>query len=299
MFRFATTPLLTLTGRGQRAGIIINWHTLTRDQLRMQLDVLGEWFEFISLEELPSRLARPTGRPFCLLTIDDGKRSHFTEIAPELHARGIPAVFYVTAISRSAETCLWFDRHEQLVRHLGYCPERLELNTIKRLPFNDLMKLLDKACEEYRFKPDYKQGDAPLMSWDEVRSLSRSGFAIGAHGLNHAILTNETREQAFTEIEKSLSAVSHELGIPCRTFAFPNGNFTGELAQHAARCGATMVMTTEPKWVDREASLHRLPRVQLFGGFTPTRIELKLALATRPGILTNPDGSGRAYSFSS
>jgi len=230
-----------------------------------------------------------------LLTFDDGKRSNFTEIAPELEARRVPAVFYVTTEPLSHGTGLWFDRHAQLVRHLGYCPGGLELPTLKQLPFDLLTKRLDSACAHYDFLPDNAPDDLQPMSWDDARDLARRGFTIGAHGLTHAILTNETKARALAEIGASLAIVSAALGAPCRTFAFPNGNYTEELARHATRCGATTVMTTEPMWLERDVALWRLPRIQIFGEFSPARIELKLALAAQPGALANPDGSGRTY----
>src|SRR5262249_24835322 len=100
---------------------------------------------------------------------------------------------------------------------------------------------------------------------------------------------------AFAEIEGSLTKVSAELNTPCKSFAFPNGNYTPELAQHALRCGATTVMTTEPTWVDGQSQFWRLPRMQLFGEFSPEKIELKIALASQSGILPNPNGKGKNY----
>jgi hypothetical protein len=99
----------------------------------------------------------------------------------------------------------------------------------------------------------------------------------------------------LAEIEESLAIVTSELGVRCNTFAFPNGNYTFELARYALLCGATTVMTTEPMWVDGHAPFYRLPRIQLFGEFTRARIELKTALAGLRGVLENPDGTGRAY----
>ena len=48
------------------------------------LEVLRRCFDFIALDELPRRLGRPARRPFCLLTFDDGKCSHATEVAPDV-----------------------------------------------------------------------------------------------------------------------------------------------------------------------------------------------------------------------
>src|SRR4051812_35399112 len=96
MFHFATSFFLALASRMSRGGVIINGHTLTRSQTRLLVETLERWFDFIHLEELPRCLTHPMRRPFCLLTFDDGKRNNFTEIAPELELRRVPAVFYVT-----------------------------------------------------------------------------------------------------------------------------------------------------------------------------------------------------------
>jgi peptidoglycan/xylan/chitin deacetylase (PgdA/CDA1 family) len=275
--------------------VIINEHTLTAAQTRRHVEALGRWFDFIHLGDLPRRLASPRRRPFCLLTFDDGKRNNFTEVAPELERLRVPAVFYVTTEFLSSGKALWFDRHKALVRALGHCPAGLELETLKNLPVDDLMKRLDRACARWGIQAAGEIDDeVQPMSWEEARDLSRRGFTLGAHGRTHAILTCETKARAFAEIEESLAKVSSEVGIRCQTFAFPNGNHNSELTKHALRCGATTTMTTEPLWVDGSSSLSRLPRIQLFGEFTRARIELKLALAAISGALTNPNGSGRA-----
>ena len=296
MLELATSFLLALVRKAKRGGVIINEHTLTAEQMRQHVEALRRWFDFIHLDDLPRRLARPGQRPFCLLTFDDGKRSHFTAIAPELERRRVPAVFNVTTGPLSDGRYFWFDRRKQLVKALGHCPAGLELETLKQMPIADLTERLDRACARWGFQPDGEaDDDMKPMTWDEARDLNRRGFTIGAHGSTHAILTRETKAKAFAEIEESLARVSSELGTRCRTFAFPNGNYDSELTQHALGCGATSVMTTEPMWTDASTSLSRLPRIQLFGEFTRSRIELKVALAAMTGALPNPNGSGRAY----
>src|SRR2546426_838721 len=135
MIQIPTSFLLALPRQAKRGGVIINEHTLPAAQTRRHVEVLGRWFDFIHLDELPRRLARPGRRPFCLLTFDDGKRSNVTETAPELGRLGVPAVFYVTTDFLTSGTPLWFDRHKALVRALGHCPAGLELEPLKRVPF--------------------------------------------------------------------------------------------------------------------------------------------------------------------
>src|SRR5207244_1163058 len=81
----------------------------------------------------------------------------------------------------------------------------------------------------------------------------------------HALLTRESKTAAFESSARNIAKVSEEIGEACGSFAFANGNYTAELAQHAIRCGAKMVMTTEPTWVDQRFPLWRLPRLQIFG----------------------------------
>jgi peptidoglycan/xylan/chitin deacetylase (PgdA/CDA1 family) len=294
MTHLIATVLLALA-RLRRGGIIINEHTLTEAQTRFHVEVLSRWFDFISLPDLPARLRRPARKPFCLLTFDDGKRSNFSNAAPELERLGIPAVFYVPTDFLSNGSTLWFDRRNQLVSALGFCPIELETERLKRLPFEVVTERLQSWSEKYKFTDPIEDDDIRAMSWDEARSLRRRGFAFGAHGVTHAILTREAERRAFTEIEQSMDAVSRELGVRCDTFAFPNGNGSRDLARHAVKCGAATVMTTAPMWVSQNTPLCCLPRLQLFGSFSQAKIEIKIALAALRGALANPDGSGRRY----
>ena len=276
-------------------GVIVNEHTLDRRQTRSHVELLGRWFEFIHLKDLPERLRRRGKKPFCLLTFDDGKRSNATEVAPELERLGVPAVFYVVTSSLGSEAPLWFDRYRALRRQLGAAPNGLSLQSLKQLPYVTLSERIDRACSQHGIDADLNDDDVALMTWEQARALHWHGFSIGAHGYIHAILTRETKTAAMKNIEKSIAKVSEEIGEPCPSFAFPNGNYTPELAQHAVRCGVKTVMTTEPMWADPSVALWRLPRLQIFGEDSPGKISLKIAVAATGFLLRNPDGTGRHY----
>ena len=276
-------------------GIIVNEHTLDREQTRRHVDTLGRWFDFIHLNELPVRLNQRKGKPFCLLTFDDGKRSNASVVAPELERLGVPAVFFVVTSSLSGQTPLWFDRYWALRARLGSEPFDLPMQVIKQIPYDVLVDRLERACAQCGVQADLNNDDVRPMTWDEARDLHRRGFSIGAHGDTHAILTRVAGRVAFQNIAKSIAKVSEEIGAPCTSFAFPNGNYTPELAQHAIRCGVKTVMTTEPMWVDKTFPLWRLPRVQLFRTDSRGKMELKIASAAPGWLRSNPDGTGRLY----
>ena len=289
------TVSLALVHHFKTGGLIVNEHILDREQTRRHVEVFGRWFDFIQLNELPERLNRRRKRPFCLLTFDDGKRSNATVVAPELVKLGVPAVFFVVSSSLDCQTPLWFDRRKALRKKLGTVPPGLELHVLKQLPYAVLVDRVERACSQYGVEADLNDDDVGLMTWEQARSLHQRGFSIGAHGFTHAILPRETKDAALENIEKSIAKVREEIGAPCDSFAFPNGNYTAELAQHAVRCGVKMVMTTEPTWADESFALWRLPRLQFLGNDSPGKIKLKTAIAASGLVLNNTDGTGRTY----
>jgi peptidoglycan/xylan/chitin deacetylase (PgdA/CDA1 family) len=277
-----------------RSGVIVNEHTLGRQETVAHVDVLSRWFDFISLDEFPERAQIPSRRPFCLLTFDDGKKSNATITAPLLQSLGVPAAFYVVTDFVSGGRPLWFDAYRALVDRLGSVPGGLDLAALKALSHVEREIRVWRAVETHGVDVPLSVDVAP-MCWEDIRWLAAHGFAVGAHGRTHAILTREPRDAALAEIAESLERVGAELGRPCQTFAFPNGNHDLELARHAQTCGATTVMTTDPTWVGPSTPFWRLPRIQLYSLSSERRMRAKIALALVPGALGNPDGTGRGY----
>lgn len=286
---------MTLASRLKAGGVIVNEHALTPEQIRVHVDALGRWFEFIHADDLPARIGRRGRKPFCLLTFDDGYRSCATSTGPELERLGVPASFFVVTGFMDGASPLWFDLYSRLRAKLGTHPPGLSPCTVKQLPHDLLAERVERACRRHGISVDLGDDSVASMTWDHVRSLHKRGFGIGAHGVTHAIMTRETREDAFENIARSIEKVGVETGTRCASFAFPNGNYTAELAKHAHGCGARLVMTTEPTWADGDFPLWRLPRVQLFGSQDRATIECKVAASATGRILESGDGTRMVY----
>jgi peptidoglycan/xylan/chitin deacetylase (PgdA/CDA1 family) len=294
-----TDKLVALACRCKRGGVILNHHTANAEQMRDQIELWGRHFDFIHHDELGKRLASPGNKPFCLITFDDGKKSNFTEAAPVLTRFGVPGVFYVVTKFASGELpALWFDVHTELVRRLGACPGELDLDALKRLPERERLERVESACRAAGFQAECKDADAAAMSWDDARELHKQGHTIGAHSETHAILTTVPVAEAKGEIQRSIAAVSENLGAPCKSFAFPNGNYTEELSRYALRCGVRTVMTTDPMWVGTAEQPWRLPRVQLHFERPNRQHQLKIVAAALGFVLKNPDDTRRDYIWS-
>jgi peptidoglycan/xylan/chitin deacetylase (PgdA/CDA1 family) len=75
---------------------------------------------------------------------------------------------------------------------------------------------------------DQEQGiQSRWMTWDDVRSLQRAGFELGAHTVHHVDLARVAREEAEREISGSRTKLEAEVGKPVRLFSYPFGRMDG------------------------------------------------------------------------
>ena len=63
----------------------------------------------------------------------------------------------------------------------------------------------------------------PWMTWDEVRSLHRKGFEIGAHSRTHVDLGTVSQAEAREEILGARLDLERQLGASVESFAYPYG----------------------------------------------------------------------------
>ena len=63
----------------------------------------------------------------------------------------------------------------------------------------------------------------PWMTWDQVRSLHRKGFDVGAHTRTHVDLGRISEVEAREEIFSARLELQRQLGAPVESFAYPYG----------------------------------------------------------------------------
>ncbi len=65
-----------------------------------------------------------------------------------------------------------------------------------------------------------------MLSWNELGELARAGVEIGSHGVHHDLHHSwQPREERMRELSESRRTLESRLGRPCRSFAFPNGDY--------------------------------------------------------------------------
>jgi len=69
----------------------------------------------------------------------------------------------------------------------------------------------------------YINKNGVFMNWDEISELSRNGFSIGAHTLNHQILSQLSDDKVLYEISKSKKDIENRIHKRVISFAYPHG----------------------------------------------------------------------------
>lgn len=74
-----------------------------------------------------------------------------------------------------------------------------------------------------RWLADLDEGDRPMLSWDELRSVARAGIECGAHTATHPEVDVLPLARAAAEIRTSKARLEDALDDTVRTFAYPHG----------------------------------------------------------------------------
>jgi peptidoglycan/xylan/chitin deacetylase (PgdA/CDA1 family) len=241
----------------------------------------------LSLPEAVARLAK--GRleeGTVLVTFDDGYRDNLTEALPVLKKHGVPATIYLTTGMIGGELMPWWYEEEAIIASLDRISlewegRKLEFDCAdaagKTRAFNVLTPLL-KALPPSRQRGlldrlrgglprSQARGEAEFLTWDEARRLASDPLiTIGAHTVNHHVLSRLGEGELREEMSASRQRLQAELGRPVEHFAYPFGG-RGEAGERefrmAAELGFASAFTTRIGHLkpSHRSSLHSLPRV--------------------------------------
>jgi peptidoglycan/xylan/chitin deacetylase (PgdA/CDA1 family) len=216
----------------------------TAEDFDAQLALLARAFDVIGLDDLEAAAAAGRGRSL-LITFDDGYREQLDLAARMLHARGLPAAFFLTTGFLDGEMLAWWDEIASIVRASPRSGLRANGRWLTRpVAFEgpDREAAVRALLERYRELPgdarevflDYlaeaagcnrpDPAAAPWMNWDGARELERLGHRVGGHTVTHPILTRLDRDGQRREIGDSLERLRSELRGPVDSFAYPSGH---------------------------------------------------------------------------
>ena len=252
-----------------------------------------------------SRGERPS-RPLLAVTFDDGQVDNFVHALPVLDNAGVKATFFVPVEAVDRDEPLWHDRLAFGVRRLLAVDRAGALRILAGLGLKGETAagvLAARAVARAKHLPDdersalverveHAAGGAErpawdgMMSWTQLRKLAASGHEIGSHSLTHPLLTLLDQGRLEHEVAGSRERIEAELGLPCESFCYPNGDCDERVVDAVRRAGYRRAVVTAWGPNRRGVDPFRLTRCDLQGRTSRDRrgrlSEERLALRLSP-----------------
>jgi peptidoglycan/xylan/chitin deacetylase (PgdA/CDA1 family) len=210
-----------------------------------QMDYLSSNFDVLPLEEAIARIIKKDIPDNVLvLTFDDGYKDNYLNAFPILRKFSIPATIFLSTDPIDSERVLWHDLIFSAFREtckscliwpdnkfdkypLRTLEERLiaqnkVLKFLRSLDRSDRLLWIDRLRESLGVE-NMKGPRNLMLTWNDIKKMSRNGISFGSHTVNHPILSRISPDEVRKEIYESKRVIEEHLGVPVRTFAYPNG----------------------------------------------------------------------------
>lgn len=249
-------------------------HYVTVARFDRQMAMLAELGPSLPVGEVLERVQDGfEDPPAVCITFDDGMADNLALALPILRKHGHRATFFLATgsiggqelllndilrllrplcrdrsgdLSDACRRALFEDGYAKSQSILKYAPEVLALWVERR-------GQVDTAALE-QLRP---------MTWSQAREVEAAGMEIGAHTVNHVILTREKRRARRDEILHSVATIRSKLHSGRVPFAYPNGlegDYDSFDQDILAAIDVPYAVTQQPGWNDGKTcrlALHR------------------------------------------
>lgn len=261
----------------KRGALILYGHRVSNDDDGYLQGLRPEWFEEqisylvrhyqpLSLSELVRCHveAQPIPARSFVVTFDDGFKDNLENAAPILARYDVPATIFVVTGSISSGELPWsqrlgwlfqytdagrvdagqmglgcLDLSNENARRSAYLGVKTRLRGMRRVEreqiLEELSTLLDVAPPRDR-----------MLGWDDLRTMMREGWEVGAHTRSHPLLAEIPPDEAEAEIHQSVSDLEEHLGLRGPSFCFPGGSWTSSLVDVVKNAGCRSVFQSRP-----------------------------------------------------
>ena len=289
----AAARLLAPAGRRSRLLVLIYHRVLARpdpllsdepdvERFAAQMDLLASLFNVLPMSEAVQRLKTDSlpARAVCI-TFDDGYANNIEVAAPVLAARGLPATVFVSTGFVGGGR-MWNDTIIETVRA---APTELDLSRfglgvyvltdaqarrnavdsiIAALKYLQPVERLHRV-EEIAAHLGCELPRDLMMSESQLQALQSRGIEVGAHTVNHPVLTSLGDEESRAEILSSKRRLEEITGASVATFAYPNGrprrDYEPRHVRLARECGFAAAVSTAWGAASADSDLFQIPRI--------------------------------------
>jgi len=253
-------------------------------RFRGHLEWLARRWRCVTVEQAALKLQGGLDEDLLALTFDDGYANNARIAFPILRQLGLPATIYLATGFLDGQE-LWFDlarrglaaaaRQPQAAAALPAEAKALLAGLLAgwptSLPLEKAMRRLKDAvpaerlaaAEALRPLAASRPAKEPIR-WQEARELQDAGIELGAHTLDHPILSKLEEAEQEEQIAGSIERIEKELGRRPQTFAIPNGgrrDYDAATLRVVGRLGLLATCTTRRGSNAAGCNLNELRRI--------------------------------------
>ena len=253
----------------------------------------------VTVAQAASRLRGGLDEDLVAITFDDGYADNARVAFPLLRELKLPATIdLATAFLDGRE--LWFDVARRGLAEAEREPAKAAgLELVAKVVLDEVLGrwptplTLEEAMQRLKNAPAADRLAAvealrPLaaalpakepMTWDEARLLRDGGIELGAHTVDHPILSKLDEGEQEMQIAGSLDRIEAELGVRPRTFAMPNGSardYNATTLHVLRRLGLLAACTTRRGANAADSDLFELRRIGV-GSDSVAMLDARLA----------------------
>ena len=268
------------------------WLEITPEALEQTIQYFARRrYDVYSPDELHQFLTgtKKADKPFVLFTFDDGYVDNLTHAYPIFKKHNIPFTVNVSTCFPERTAIIWWYLLEDLIltreqlwfeyegKIYDFDCKTSEAKTVTYAATRRLFKFANvqerqKLTQSVLLTNNVdiqKKADEVVLSWDQIKQLASDPLVtIGAHTVNHYVLSSLSAEEVQYEIAESRRILEAQLDKQIHHFAYPFGNRREVEAREfsiAAQCGFKTAMTTRTGNIfsAHNAYLNTLPRYDL------------------------------------
>jgi peptidoglycan/xylan/chitin deacetylase (PgdA/CDA1 family) len=262
------------------------WTIVRESDFRWQMGYLALHFDVVNMDQAMERVSAKynAGKPFAVVTFDDGYKGVQNTVLPIMESMGIPFMLYVTTqpvldqrpcwhdqvigllnAKVDVQVCLDGDVPEECFRipccgEANYRWKKMEhlLKRLKELAPGVREKALQTFADEY---PD-SGPTLEMIGMEDLKSLAASScVTIGAHTHRHELLDQLEAHEILETLETSNNNIERIAGYSPKHFAYPNGQVNQDVLDQVGAVGyKTAVTTMSGIWSSRINRLE-IPRI--------------------------------------
>jgi len=264
---------------------------LSVNEFEVQMKFLNSHFNILPIKDALSLLEQKKLPPKTLvITFDDGYEDNYTNAVPILEKFRCSATFFISTEGVD-KGYLWNDVIEQCIKRTDQTIISAEIigEDIKIATDAEKISAYHKLLNHLKFKANLERRtfiellknqlnvfdfQTTMMNCSQIRTLHNKNFEIGAHTHTHTILSTESDEDCYKELEKNKNKLQNIINQSVNYLAFPNGLFQRDFNEKhcvlAQRIGFDAAFSTNDGGAFSSTNTYSIPR------FMPYRKQLTL-----------------------